>query len=54
VARLDPKAMTWSIVDSAEPNPAFNGASTGVVVGDELWVGSYQSDRIAIRKLPGR
>jgi hypothetical protein len=54
VARLDPKAMTWSIVDSAEPNPAFNGASIGVVVGDELWVGSYQSDRIAIRKLPGR
>jgi hypothetical protein len=54
VARLDPKAMTWSIVDNAEPNPVFNGASTGLVLGDELWVGSYQSDRIAIRKLPGK
>jgi hypothetical protein len=52
VARLDPKAMTWSIVAYAEPNPFFNGASTGLVKGDELWLGSFQSDRIAIRKLP--
>lgn len=54
VAHLDPTSMTWSIVAYAEPNPAFNGASTGLVLGDELWIGSYQSDRIAIRKLPGR
>jgi hypothetical protein len=54
VARLDPKRLTWSIVDYSEPNPVFNGASTGLVLGDELWVGSYQSDRIAIRKLPGK
>ena len=52
VARLDPKAMTWSLVAYAEPNPFFNGASTGVIVGDELWLGSFQSDRIAIRRLP--
>jgi hypothetical protein len=54
VARLDPKSMTWSLVSYSEPNPAFNGASTGLIVGDELWIGSYQADRIAIRKLPSR
>jgi hypothetical protein len=54
VARLDPKTMTWNLVLRSEPNPAFNGASTGLIVGDELWMGSYQADRIAIRKLPSR
>ncbi len=52
VARLDPKSLTWRLVAYSEPNSAFNGASTGLVVGDELWIGSYQADRIAIRKLP--
>jgi hypothetical protein len=53
VAHLEPKSMTWSLVAYAEPNPFFNGTSTGLIVGDELWLGSFQSDRIAIRKLPG-
>ncbi len=52
VAHLDPQSMEWRLVAYAEPNPAFNGASTGLVVGDELWIGSYQADRIAIRRLP--
>jgi len=52
VARLDPKSLTWRLVAHSEPNRAFNGASTGLVVGDELWIGSYQADRIAIHKLP--
>jgi hypothetical protein len=52
VARLDPLRMTWSIVAYAEPNPSFNGASTGLVIGQDLWLGSFQSDRIAIRRLP--
>jgi hypothetical protein len=52
VARLNPKSLTWRVVDYSGPNSAFNGASTGLVVGDELWIGSYQADRIAIRRLP--
>jgi hypothetical protein len=52
VAHLDPTSMTWSLIAHSEPNPAFNGASTGLVIGDELWIGSYQADRIAVRKLP--
>ena len=53
VAHLEPKSMTWSLVAYAEPNPLFNGASTGLVIGDTLWLGSFQSDRIAWRRLPG-
>jgi hypothetical protein len=53
VAHLDPKAMAWSIIAYAEPNPSFNGASTGLIVGQQLWLGSFQADRIAIRPLPG-
>jgi hypothetical protein len=53
VAHFDPRAMTWSIVAYAEPNPSFNGTSTGLIVGSDLWLGSFQSDRIAIRALPG-
>jgi hypothetical protein len=52
VARLDPLKMTWSIVAYAEPNPSFSGVSTGVVISPNLWLGSFQSDRIAIRRLP--
>ena len=53
VAHLEPKSMTWSVVAYAEPNPSFNGASTGLIIGENLWLGSFQSDRIAVRRLPG-
>jgi len=52
VAELDPVAMTLSIVDYGEPNPVFNGVSSAVIVGDEIWLGSYQADRLAWRPLP--
>jgi sugar lactone lactonase YvrE len=52
VAHLDPKSMAWSLVAYGEPNPSFNGTSTGLIAGAELWLGSFQADRIAIRKLP--
>ena len=51
-AQLDPKAMTWTILAYAEPNPAISVVSTGVVAGDTLWVGSAASDAIAYRPLP--
>ena len=34
-----------------EPEPQFNGVSTAVVVGNTLWLGSYQADRLAYRPL---
>ena len=51
-AELDPKAMRWTILAYAEPNPVISVVSTGVVVGDTLWVGSAASDAIAYRALP--
>jgi len=52
VAALDPETMTLTIVDYGEPNPAFNGVSSAVIVGEEIWLGSYQADRLAWRPLP--
>ncbi len=52
VAQLDPKAMAWTILAYAEPNPAISVVSTGVVVGDTVWIGSAASGAIAYRPLP--
>ena len=52
VAQLDPKAMAWTILAYAEPNPAISVVATGVVVGDTLWIGSAAADAIAYRPLP--
>jgi hypothetical protein len=51
-AELNPKTMAWTILAYAEPNAAISVVSTGVVVGDTLWVGSAASDAIAYRPLP--
>jgi hypothetical protein len=52
VAALDPETMTFSIVAYGEPNPAFTGVSTAVLIGRELWLGSFRADRVAYRLLP--
>ena len=52
VAQLDPKTMAWTILAYAEPNPAISVVSTGVVVGDTLWIGAAAADAIAYRPLP--
>ena len=52
VAALDPISMEFRIVAYAEPDPSFNGVSAARIVGDELWLGSYQADRLAVRPLP--
>ena len=52
VAQLDPHTLTFTILAYSEPNPDFNGVSAAVIVDNELWLGSYQADRIAHRPLP--
>ena len=52
VAQLDPKTMAWTVLAYAEPNPAISVVSTGVLVGDTLWIGSAASGAIAYRPLP--
>jgi hypothetical protein len=50
-ALLDPESRTWTVVARAGPSRSFNGVSAAIIVGDELWLGSYQADRLAARKL---
>lgn len=52
-AQLDPVIMDWKILAYGEPNPAFGGIATALVMGRTLWMGSYQMDRAAYRELPG-
>lgn len=52
VAQLEPKTMAYRIIAYAEPDPVFNGVSGAVLVGNELWLSSYQADRIGHRTLP--
>ena len=52
-SQLDPKAMTWRILAYGEPNPAFGGIATALVIGKTLWISSFQMDRVAYRPLPG-
>jgi hypothetical protein len=52
-SQLDPKAMTWKILAYGEPNPAFGGIATALVIGKTLWLSSFQMDRAAYRPLPG-
>ena len=54
VAAIDPLAGTTTTLAYGEPEPAFNGVSAAAIVGDTLWLGSYQADRLAYRRLPGR
>jgi hypothetical protein len=52
VAALDPRRASWTILADSGPETDFNGVSVGVIVGNRLWLGSYQSNRIAFRPLP--
>lgn len=51
-AQLDPRTMEWTILAYGEPNPAFGGIATALVMGDTLWISSFQMDRLAYRPLP--
>lgn len=50
-AAIDPVAGTVSTIAYGAPESAFNGVSAAAIVGDTLWVGSYQADRLAFRSL---
>jgi hypothetical protein len=51
VASMDPQTGAVSTVAYGEPDALFNGVSSGIIVGDTLWLGSYQADRLAYRPL---
>jgi hypothetical protein len=51
VAQLDPEPMEFKVLAYDGPDPVFNGVSAALVVGQDLWLASYQSDRVAVRRL---
>jgi hypothetical protein len=53
VAELDPATMSFRLLAYTTPDRRFNGASAAVIVGDQLWIGSYQSECLARISLPG-
>lgn len=52
VGELDRTARKIRIVASGKPAPGFNGHSSAAIAGGRLWLGSFQSSRLASMPLP--
>jgi hypothetical protein len=50
-ATIDPKTMAVTEIARGPATPAFTGTAMAVRVGDELWLGSFNADRLAYRSL---
>ena len=51
VATIDPKTMAATEIARGQRTPSFTGTASAVVVGNELWLGSFLADRVAYRPL---
>lgn len=51
VATLDAQRRRFRLVVDEPRNPAFNGVSSAIIIGKDVWLGSYQADRIAYFRL---
>ena len=51
VATIDPKTMTVTEIARGPATPAFTGTAIAMRTGDELWLGSFNADRLAYRLL---
>ena len=51
VLAIDPQTMQAGVVATGPANKAFSNITIGLTLGEELWVGSFGSDRIAWRTL---
>jgi hypothetical protein len=49
VATIDPKTMAVTEIARGPATPAFTGTAMAVRVGEELWLGSFNADRLAYR-----
>jgi hypothetical protein len=52
VAQFDPGILAWTVLAYAGPNPNIAVVSTGVVMGDTLWIGAASSEGVAYQPLP--
>ena len=51
VATIDPKTMAVTELARGPATPSYTGTAMAVRVGDELWLGSFNADRLAYRLL---
>jgi sugar lactone lactonase YvrE len=51
VVTIDPKTMAVTEIARGPATPSFTGTAIAMRVGNELWLGSFFSDRIAYRSL---
>lgn len=52
VVKIDPKTLAVREILRHPNSPAFGAGTVAVEVGNELWVGSFRGDRLAIFPLP--
>lgn len=52
VGALDPRTLTLTMVKEGPAERAMGAISTALIVGDELWTGSYGGDRVAYQPAP--
>jgi hypothetical protein len=50
-ATIDPRTMTVTELARGPATPSFTGTAIAMRVGDELWLGSFNADRLAYRSL---
>jgi hypothetical protein len=50
-ATIDPKTMAVTELARGPATPAYTGTAIAIRVGDELWLGSFNADRLAYRSL---
>ncbi len=52
VVMIDPETLEVEEIYRQRDMPGFGGGTVALEVGDELWVGSYRGDRIAVVERP--
>jgi hypothetical protein len=52
VVRINPQAMTAERIAGGGPDSAMPTAATALQVGDEIWIGTYMGDRVAVLPAP--
>ncbi len=52
VYRINPRAMTAERIAGAGPDAALQGAATALQVGDEIWIGTFNGDRVGVLPAP--
>lgn len=52
VVKIDPDTLEVEEIYAQDEMPGFGGGTVALEVGDDLWIGSYRGDRIAIVPAP--